>query len=55
LTVSDLIGILEKFYDLDPLMEVVITDGYNCKSYTGDFDIQEFEGTVDIGIGGLDD
>jgi len=53
LTVGELIDILEVYRELDPLMEIVITDGYECESYQGNFDITEFEGIVDIGIGGL--
>lgn len=33
-------------------MEVVLFDGYECIGYRGDWEIKEFEGTVDIGIGG---
>ena len=33
-------------------MEVVVCDGYECKVYLGDWEIKEFEGYVDIGIGG---
>jgi hypothetical protein len=50
LTVGQLIERLSQF---DPYMEVTITDGYQAVGYEGDFFIQEFEGTVDIGVGGL--
>ena len=53
MTVSELIGQLEKF---DPELEVLVTDGYNCMFYKGEYAITEFSdnGTtyVDIGIGG---
>lgn len=53
MTVSELIGQLEKF---DHKLEVLITDGYNCMFYKGEYTITEFNdnGTtyVDIGIGG---
>lgn len=35
-------------------MEVTISDGYKCVSYKGSYSVQEFEGMVDIGIGGTD-
>lgn len=35
-------------------MEVVICDWCRCIVYHGDREIKEFEGTVDIGIGGTD-
>ena len=47
--VKDMIKQLNKF---DQEFDVVITDGYDCKCYSGDFLIVEFEGSVDIGIGG---
>lgn len=47
--VKDLISKLTKF---NPEMEVVLFDGYNTVAYRGDWEIKEFEGTVDIGIGG---
>lgn len=34
-------------------MEVVITDGWEARCYYGDFELKEFEGTIDIGIGGM--
>lgn len=53
MTVSELIGQLEKF---DPEREVLITDGYNCMFYKGEYSITEFNDNgnnyVDIGIGG---
>ena len=33
-------------------MEVVVFDGHECTAYRGDWEIKEFDGTVDIGIGG---
>ena len=35
-------------------MEVVLFDGYRCIGYRGDWEINEFDGTVDVGIGGTD-
>ena len=35
-------------------MEVVLFDGYRCIGYRGDWEIKEFDGTVDVGIGGTD-
>jgi hypothetical protein len=35
-------------------MEVTITDGYDCRCYQGDYTVEEFEGSVDIGIGGTE-
>ena len=35
-------------------MEVVVFDGYRCIAYRGDWEIKEFDGTVDIGIGGTE-
>lgn len=35
-------------------MEVVLFDGYRYIAYRGDWEVKEFEGTVDIGIGGTD-
>ena len=53
MTVSELIGQLEKF---DPEREALITDGYNCMFYKGEYVITEFSDNgnnyVDIGIGG---
>lgn len=49
--VKDLIEKLSKF---DSDKEVMISDGYKCNSYKGEFKIKEFEGEVDIGIGGTD-
>jgi len=53
MTVSELIGQLEKF---DPELEVLVTDGYNCMCYKGEYSINEFndngDNYVDIGIGG---
>ena len=33
-------------------MEVVVFDGCECTDYRGDWEIKEFDGTVDIGVGG---
>ena len=53
MTVSELIDKLKKF-SLE--REVLITDGYNCMFYKGDYSITEFNDNgnnyVDIGIGG---
>lgn len=51
MNVKQLIDALQEFPDE---MEVVICDGYRCAVYRGDWGIKEFEGTVDIGIGGTD-
>lgn len=48
--VCELIKKLKKF---PPTMEVVISDGYNGTSWAGNFQIEEFEGSVDIGVGGM--
>lgn len=39
---------------LDPEMEIVVSDGYDCRFYSGAFQVQEFEGTADIGVGGTE-
>jgi hypothetical protein len=49
--VKDLVEKLSKF---DPNVEVIISDGYKLVFYHGDWLIKEFEGKVDIGIGGTD-
>lgn len=49
MTVQELIEKLQKF---KPDMQVIVSDGYDCRFYRGEFDVQEFEGEVDIGIGG---
>ena len=49
--VKEMIAILSGF---DGDMDVVIADGYNCRFYEGDYEIVEFEGSVDIGVGGCD-
>ena len=49
--VKEMIAILSKF---DGDMDVVIADGYNYRFYEGDYEIVEFEGSVDIGVGGCD-
>ena len=33
-------------------MEVLITDGFYGVFYRGEYEVKEFEGSVDIGIGG---
>lgn len=43
----------------DPELEVVIVDGFNCRMYAGEFEVESFKGldgtvTLDIGIGGLE-
>lgn len=35
-------------------MEITVSDGYRYNFYKGSFVIKEFEGTVDIGVGGVD-
>lgn len=51
---------LQSMYELSDDTEVLITDGWDCKGYRGDFVIQRYiapgSKTVyaDIGIGGLE-
>jgi hypothetical protein len=52
MTVGQLIEKLSKF---DPNTEVTISDGYYCKFYRGSYTVEEFEGAVDIGIGGTEE
>ena len=33
-------------------MDLLITDGYDCRYYEGNYSVVEFEGAVDIGIVG---
>lgn len=53
MTVGELVDQLNKF---DPELEVLVTDGYNCMFYKGEYAITEFNDNgnnyVDIGIGG---
>lgn len=49
MNVKQIIEQLSKYPDD---MQVVVCDGYKCNTYQGNWIIQEFEGTVDIGIGG---
>lgn len=51
MTVEQFIFCLSKF---PPGYKVTITDGYNCLSYEGNFIFQDFEGSLDIGIGGCE-
>jgi hypothetical protein len=44
---------IEKLQQFPMDMEVELFDGYNGYQYKGDFQFQEFEGVVDIGIGGF--
>ena len=46
--VKELIELLSKY---DPAMDVIISDGYRYNFYSGEYTINEFEGTVDIGVG----
>ena len=50
--VSELINKLSEF---DPDAEVLITDGFKCLCYSGNYSINLFENSVDIGIGGCED
>ena len=50
MTNKKLIEALSKFPED---MEVIITDGWEARCYHGDFELKEFEGAIDIGIGGL--
>ena len=43
--------VIEKLKEFPMDMEVELFDGYNGNQYKGDFQFQEFEGVVDIGIG----
>lgn len=45
--------LIERLSEFDPNMEVVISDGYDAIFYAGEFVIEEFEGDLDIGVGGL--
>ena len=47
--VKEMIAILST-YNCD--MDVLITDGHDCRYYEGNYSVVEFEGAVDIGIGG---
>lgn len=50
MTVDDFIKKLAK-YPSD--MKVVVTDGFEGRSYSGDFVFKIYENTLDIGIGGM--
>ena len=45
-------GLIEKLQQFPEDMDVYIFDGYQCVGYYGEWKIKEFEGTVDIGVGG---
>ena len=48
--------VIEKLKQFDPEMEVIISDGWDFKFYhMNGAVIQEFEGKVDIGIGGCEE
>lgn len=47
--------LIEQLSQFPEDMRVTVTDGYNCKCYNGEYSIKEFEGTVDIGIGGTEE
>lgn len=48
--------VIQKLKQFDPEMEVIISDGYGFHFYnTNGAVIQEFEGQVDIGIGGCEE
>jgi hypothetical protein len=36
-----------------PDLPVVITDGFDAKCFRGRFEVKTFEGTIDIGVGGM--
>lgn len=42
----------EKLQKYDGFKKVTITDGFNSRCYDGLYSIQEFDGMVDIGLGG---
>ena len=46
--------IINKLKEFNSELEVMITDGYNLKFYNGDWEIREFDGSIDIGIGGTE-
>lgn len=55
--VSTLIQQLQTLYESTGNVDVLVTDGYNCMCYNGDYAIAEYEdenGTIfiDIGVGG---
>lgn len=57
MNVRDLVELLRK---QDYNLEVTITDGYRCNSYSGPFSVSTFEDfdgkiVVDIGVGGCED
>ena len=52
MTVKELIEQLSLF-PMD--MKVTISDGYLCHFYDGEYSVELFEGTVDIGIGGTNE
>jgi len=35
-------------------VDVMVTDGYQARCYDGEYEIKEFEGRIDIGIGGTE-
>lgn len=50
---------IEKLQGYDPELEVTITDGFECRSFRGDFEFSLYEideniKELDIGIGGLE-
>lgn len=47
--------LIEKLSQFPKDMRVTITDGHNCLCYDGDYSVEEFEGAVDIGIGGTEE
>lgn len=51
--VIELIKELQALHDKHGNLEVTIVDGYNYRVYKGAFEIAEFEGVIDIGVGGL--
>ena len=44
--------LIEKLSMFPEDLDVYIFDGYQCTGYYGEWEIKEFEGTVDIGVGG---
>lgn len=57
MNVRDLVELLRK---LDYNLEVKITDGYQCRFYSGDFAVNTFtdchgNSFADIGVGGCED
>lgn len=58
MNINELITQLTELYDQYGNLEVLITDGFECAGYRGNFQLQHYididgESYIDIGIGGL--